>query len=247
MKKFKIVPVIDILNSEAVHAIKGERDNYKPLKSVFVKTSDPLEIVKQLRHNLSIFEVYIADLDAIIKKTPNLSLFTRIVQIPDIRVMIDPGIVFTKNIQQFSKYNLGALILGLETIQNLEVISDCIDIIGSKKTIVSIDMYKEIIQTNVKEFKKQQPIETIKIIEDLGVDIIILIDLYKVGQKIGGIPPLYLKIREQFGGQILVGGGIKDIRDIENYKNHDFSGVLVGTALHDGTIKVEQVMKMNII
>jgi uncharacterized protein related to proFAR isomerase len=107
-------------------------------------------------------------------------------------------------------------------------------------------MYNEIIQTNVIEIKNLHPVEIIKKIEDLGVDKIILLDLYKVGQKVGGIPPLYLKIRDNYNGKILVGGGIKDIRDIEMYKHNNFSGVLIGTALHDGTIDIEKLRKINL-
>jgi phosphoribosylformimino-5-aminoimidazole carboxamide ribotide isomerase len=246
MKKFKVIPVIDILNSEAVHAVKGERDKYKPLKSALVKNSEPVEIISKVKNDTLIQEVYIADLDAILKREPNHSLLAKILKIPDIKVLIDPGIILAKNISEYSDYGLDSLILGLETIENLSVISDCLEIMGTHKTIVSIDMYKETILTNVKEIKNQGPIETIKKIEKLGVNKIILLDLYKVGQKIGGIPPLYLKIREQFNGQILVGGGIKDIRDIEMYKHHNFSGVLVGTALHDGTIELEKLRKINI-
>ncbi len=246
MKKFKVIPVIDILNSEVVHAVKGERDKYRPLKSVLVKSTEPVEIITKIKNDTLIHEVYIADLDAILKREPNYSLFAKILKIPDIKVLIDPGIILAKNISEYSDYGLDSLILGLETIENLSVISDCLEIMGTHKTIVSIDMYKEAIITNVKEIRNQHPTETIKKIEELGVKKIILLDLYKVGQKIGGIPPLYLEIREQFNGQILVGGGIKDIRDIEMYKHHNFSGVLVGTALHDGTIELEKLRKINI-
>ena len=246
MKKFKIIPVIDILNSEAVHAMKGEREKYKPLKSVLIKSTDPIEIVKKIKHETLIHEVYIADLDAILRREPNFSLLTKILKIPEIKIMIDPGIILAKNILEYSNYGLDSLILGLETIKNLEVVSDCLEIIGSQKTIVSIDMYNEGILTNVKEIQNQRPIEIIKKIEELGVEKIILLDLYKVGQKIGGVSPLYLKIREQFNGQILVGGGIKDIRDIELYKHNYFSGVLIGTALHDGTIEIEKLRKINL-
>ncbi len=246
MKKFKIIPVIDILNSEVVHAVKGERDKYRPLKSVLVKNAEPVEIITKVKNVTLIHEVYIADLDAILKREPNYSLLAKILKIPDIKVLIDPGIILAKNISDYSDYGLNSLILGLETIENLSVISDCLETMGEHKTIVSIDMYKEVILTNVKEIKNQGPIETIKKIEELGVKTIILLDLYKVGQKIGGIPPLYLKVREQFNGQILVGGGIKDIRDIEMYKHHNFSGVLIGTALHDGTIELEKLRRINI-
>jgi phosphoribosylformimino-5-aminoimidazole carboxamide ribotide isomerase len=246
MKKFKIIPVIDILNSEVVHAVKGEREKYKPLESVLIKSSNPIEIIKKVNKETSISEVYIADLDAIIRRKPNFSLLTDILKIPQIKVMIDPGVISIENILEYSNFNLDSLILGLETIKNLKVISNCLEIIGSKKTTVSIDMYKEDIQTNVKEIKNQNPINIVKIIEDLGVEIIILLDLYKVGQKLGGISPLYLKIKNLFGGQVLAGGGIRDSMDIELYKQHDFSGVLIGTALHDGTIEIEKLKKLSL-
>ncbi|MHA1472686.1 MAG: HisA/HisF-related TIM barrel protein [Promethearchaeota archaeon] len=87
-------------------------------------------------------------------------------------------------------------------------------------------------------------LEVINKIEDLGVVNIILLDLFKIGQKLGGIPPLYSKIRQNFNGEILVGGGIKDIQDIKDYKTNKFSGVLIGTALHDGSINIEELRKI---
>ncbi|GAI69286.1 unnamed protein product, partial [marine sediment metagenome] len=82
-------------------------------------------------------------------------------------------------------------------------------------------------------------------IENLGVEKIILLDLYKVGQKLGGIPQLYQEIRDEFKGNIIVGGGIKDMDDIKLYNRHNFSGVLIGTALHDGTINFDKIRKFN--
>jgi phosphoribosylformimino-5-aminoimidazole carboxamide ribotide isomerase len=246
MKKFKIIPVIDILNSKAVHAVKGEREKYKPLNSVLVKGTDPVEILQQFKDNFSIPEVYIADLDAILKGKPNFPLLSKIFEFPEIKVMLDPGIIKVKNILQYSSYNLGSLILGLETIQSLSVISECLKILGRDKTIVSVDMYKEDIQTNIQKLQQKDPIDVINKIEGLGVEKIILLDLYKIGQKIGGIPSLYIKIRERFNGEIIVGGGIKNIKDIELYKQKNFSGVLIGTALHDGTIEIEKLKNINL-
>ncbi|MFX0104936.1 MAG: HisA/HisF-related TIM barrel protein, partial [Candidatus Hodarchaeota archaeon] len=74
-----------------------------------------------------------------------------------------------------------------------------------------------------------------------GIETIILLDLHRVGQKFGGIPPLYLDILRNFKGDVFVGGGIKDYRDLLNYKENNFSGVLIATALYDGTIKIERI------
>ena len=49
MSNYKIFAVIDILNSTAVQAIKGERDNYQPLKSPLFNTSEPFDIIRNLK------------------------------------------------------------------------------------------------------------------------------------------------------------------------------------------------------
>ncbi|MBY8980384.1 MAG: hypothetical protein KGD72_08345 [Candidatus Lokiarchaeota archaeon] len=241
MNKFRIIPVIDILNSQAVHAIKGEREKYKPLKSVLINDSDPIRIALKLKNEYLFNEFYIADLDAILQRKPNITILSKILDIPGVEVMIDPGIKTEKNVWNYFKLNLKSLILGLETLRDLKVVTECLELFDTNKIVVSIDMYNEVIKTNIKEFKNQDIIAIIRKIEDLGVVKIILLDLFKIGQKIGGISALYLKIREVFSGEILVGGGIKDIQDINEYRSNNFSGVLIGTALHDGSIKIEEL------
>ena len=241
MNKFRIIPVIDILNSQAVHALKGERENYKPLKSVLINDSNPTRIVVKLKDDYLFNEFYIADLDAILQRNPNITIISEILDIPGVEIMIDPGIKTKKNVEQYFKLNLKSLIFGLETLTDLKVITESLKLFDANKIVVSIDMYNEVIQTNIKEIRNQDILEIVRKIEDLGVVNIILLDLFKVGQKMGGIPSLYLKIKDVFNGEILVGGGIKDIQDIKEYKSNSFSGVLIGTALHDGSIKIEEL------
>ena len=241
MNKFRIIPVIDILNSQAVHAIKGEREKYKPLKSVLINDSNPTRIALKLKNKYLFNEFYIADLDAILQKKPNIAIISKIRDIPGVEIMIDPGIETKKNVEKYFKLNIKSLILGLETLRDLKVIRGCLNLFDTNKIVVSVDMYNEVIQTNIKEFKNQDILEVVRKIEDLGIVNIILLDLFKVGQKMGGISALYLKIREQFNGEILIGGGTKDLQDIKDYKSNNFSGVLIGTALHDGSIKIEEL------
>jgi len=244
MNNFRIIPVIDILKSQAVHAIRGERENYKALKSVLVNGSNPIRIASKLKIEYLFNEFYIADLDAILQRKPNIAMLSKILAIPGVEIMLDPGIRTKNNIEKYYNLNLKSLILGLETLKDLKVITACLNLFNNDKIVVSIDMYKEVIKTNIKEIRYLDLLEVISKIEDLGVVNIILLDLFKIGQKLGGIPPLYSKIRQNFNGEILVGGGIKDIQDIKDYKTNKFSGVLIGTALHDGSINIEELRKI---
>ena len=241
MSSFRIVPVIDILDSKAVHAIKGERAKYKPLKSKLINSSDPIEIIKVLKQKFNFREFYIADLDAIIKYCPNLEILSKILKIPEIDVILDPGIKDKEDLLKYSKYKIKKLILGLETINGYNVINEGLRILGKYKLIVSLDMFKGKIISKIKDLRNQNPINVVNKLKRFGVKELILLDLFRVGQKIGGIPPVYLKILKNFKGAVLVGGGIKDLVDLTRYYNNKFSGVLIATALYDGSIKIDKL------
>jgi phosphoribosylformimino-5-aminoimidazole carboxamide ribotide isomerase len=245
MKKFKVIPVLDILNSEAVHAIKGERNNYKPLKSNLFNSCDPVEIVKVLRNDFKFDEFYIADLDSILNKTPNMQIICEILKIPGIQIMVDPGIVDYNDILIYSKFDIQKLIIGLETIRSLKEVNIALEILGKEKLIVSIDMYKEKILTNAKDLRNRAPLEVIRQLKSVGINNIILLDLFRVGQKIGGIPPIYFEIKKNFPGNVYVGGGIKDFKDILTYFHNNFTGILIATALYDGSIDIQKVRKID--
>lgn len=244
MKNFKIIPVIDLLNSNAVHAKKGERHEYKPLKSHLFQTSNPIEIISRIKELFNLFEFYIADLDSILYRNLNFRIIKEILNISEIEINLDPGIINLKDIKQFIEIEIKSLILGSETIKNLKLISKALSILNPDKIILSIDMYKGKVLSNTKEIKNKNPLDIIQKIKTIGVKKIILLDLYRVGQKVGGVPPIYIDILHNFNGEVLVGGGIKDYEDLLSYKNHNFSGALVATALYDGTISSEQLREI---
>jgi phosphoribosylformimino-5-aminoimidazole carboxamide ribotide isomerase len=241
MPMFRIIPVIDILNSEAVHAKKGERDKYKPLSSRILNTSKPFEIVKLLKEKYGFNEIYIADLDSILHKKPNVKLISEMSKIAGLKIILDPGITNKEDISRYSKLKLHKLIIGLETVNSIDVIRECIEFLGQNKVIVSVDMYDGKIISKLDAFNKKNPINCVNVFKKIEVGELILLDLFRVGQKVGGLPPFYLKVNQNFDGKILVGGGIKNSEDIKTYKKNNFSGILIATALYDETIKIKEL------
>lgn len=244
MSHFRIVPVIDLLNSTAVHAIKGDRKNYQPLKTPLINSADPLKIIQFLNHKMDFDEFYIADLDSIINKKPNIKIISKILNISSIKIMLDPGIENKKDLMLYSKLKLNKIILGMETINSIKDITECLEILGAKRIIVSIDLYKGNIISRIKNWKHQEPEKIITELENLGIKELILLDLFRVGQKVGGIPQSYLQIQRSFSGNVLVGGGIRDIEDIISLKEENFSGVLIATALYDKSIEIDDLKKI---
>ena len=57
--------MLDLKGGRAVHAVAGDRASYRPLRSRFAPSADPLAIALGLRDDFGATEVYVADLDAI--------------------------------------------------------------------------------------------------------------------------------------------------------------------------------------
>ena len=244
MKKFKIIPVLDLLDGLIVHAVKGVRENYKPLDSYLFNKPDLHLIIDLLYNKYKFDEFYVADLNAIMNRNPNWGIILKTIEKTYISFLLDPGIKNFEEVIQFSSLGIKNLILGLETLEDKETILKSIQLDLFQKVYVSVDMYSEKIITGIKEYQKASTINIIKNLSDLGVSKIILLDLKRVGSKEGGIPVLYEEIRKIFQGEILIGGGIKDLDDILAYYHFGFSGVLIGTALYDGTINLKDMVQL---
>src|SRR2546427_12464540 len=61
----RIIPVLDLKEGVAVHAVRGERQSYMPVQSVLAPTADPVALASAFLTRLGLRDCYVADLDAI--------------------------------------------------------------------------------------------------------------------------------------------------------------------------------------
>ena len=72
---FQVIPVIDLLNGRAVHAVGGRRAHYQPIQSILHASSDPIPLARALRDSLGLQTLYLADLDAIGGCPPRVDVY----------------------------------------------------------------------------------------------------------------------------------------------------------------------------
>jgi len=75
----------------------------------------------------------------------------------------------------------------------------------------------------------------------IGINQIILLDLDRVGTEHGINLALLRSILEKTGVDVLVGGGIKGIQELEELRKLGVSGALVATILHNGKLEVDEL------
>ena len=212
---FEIIPVIDIMQGKAVSGIGGRRERYRELKSVYCDSSNPVELVKKLPFK----KVYIADLDAIMHRNPNIRILENISKIHK-EIWVDLGIRDYKDIHRYSELDI-KLVIGTETLQS-------IDNICLKEHILSLDIKDGKL---LSPFLPKNPFKAFEFMASMGARKFIILNITRVGTLKG----CDINIREFIKPniEIYVGGGIRK-KDIEKLKKIGVKGALVGTALHRG-------------
>ena len=232
----KVIPVIDILNGVAVHAVRGKRKEYQPLQSILCKSAEPLEVAKAFR-NLGFSELYVADLDAILGNQGNLHVLKRIPKETGLALMVDAGVTTLEQAEKLLQSGVSKVIVGTETLVSKSFVGEAVKRFGSDHIIVSLDMKSDLVLTKAEFEGPQEAIVLLREFEKMGVSQVIVLDLARVGSG-EGVNVDFLKDVLGLAVDVYVGGGVRDIADLIELKRLGVAGVLLATALHSGKISI---------
>jgi phosphoribosylformimino-5-aminoimidazole carboxamide ribotide isomerase len=242
----KIIPVIDVLGGVAVHAVRGRRKEYQPLKSVLCASTDPVNVAAALK-SLGFSELYLADLDAITGGQPNFSLFKHVVDETGLELMVDAGITNLKQAEEVLKSHVSKVIIGTETLSSASFVAEAVASFGSEKVVVSLDLMGEQVLSGFELGTLAEPIELLREFQEARVSQIIVLDLTKVGSNEGVNMPFLREVLRNTKAKVFVGGGVRDAKDLVKLKDLGVFGVLVATALHSGKIKSEELKQAELL
>jgi phosphoribosylformimino-5-aminoimidazole carboxamide ribotide isomerase len=241
----KVIPVVDVLNGVAVHAVRGRRKEYQPLKSVLTASVDPVEVAFAFKAQ-GFSELYLADLDAILRKQPNFDLYSSIAE-TGLSLMVDAGVTDIKTAKNLQTAHASKVIIGTETLQTQAFIKEAIQQLGADHAIVSLDMKDDKVLTHSNFDGPKDAFELLGKFRELGVSEFILLDLARVGSG-EGVNTALLKEALKFSGtDVYVGGGVRRLEDLLELKTLGISGVLLATALHTGKIGVADLKKAGLL
>lgn len=135
----KIIPVIDVLNGIAVHAIRGERKRYLPLRSVLCRSVKPLDVALAFE-SFGFSDLYLADLDAILGKQADFALYQQIKTQTNLDFMVDAGITDITKAKKVLETGASKIVIGTETLTNLGFVDQAVKSFGEDCVVVSIDL-----------------------------------------------------------------------------------------------------------
>jgi phosphoribosylformimino-5-aminoimidazole carboxamide ribotide isomerase len=236
----KIIPVIDVLEGRVVHAVRGRRKEYQPLKSNICASTDPVDVAAALKA-LGFGELYMADLDAITRGQANFSIFKNIADKTGLELMVDAGIDNLKKAERVLESHVSKIIIGTETLPRASLVAEAIELFGSEKVMVSLDLMGERVLSGFELGALKDPVALLREFQEAGVSQIIVLDLARVGSGEGVNVPFLREVLRNIKANVYVGGGVRDIKDLVELKGIGVFGVLLATALHSGKISLKEL------
>ena len=236
----KIFPAIDIKDKKCVRLIKGDFDN---------KTEYEISPVEQAGkykdHGFK--NLHIVDLDgALTGKTVNIDIIKEIVKKFDLKIEVGGGVRSIDSIKKYTDAGVEKVILGSAAVKDKNFLKQACEKflnqialgLDAKDGYLSVSAWKE--------NSNQLTLDFLKEVNDFGVSRLIYTDINQDGMKQGPNFEESSKIAETSNCPVIISGGVSSIDDIKKVKelnNKNIEGIIVGKAIYDGDINLNELAK----
>ena len=234
----KIFPAIDIKDKKCVRLVKGDFDN----KTEY--DMSPIEQAGKYKDH-GFKNLHIVDLDgALTGETVNLDIVQDIVGKFNLKIEVGGGIRSIDSIQKYIDAGVEKVILGSAAIKDKNFLKESCEKfqnyialgLDAKDGYLSVSGWKE--------SSNQLTLDYLKEINDFGVSRLIYTDINRDGMKQSPNFNETMKVAEMSKCPVIISGGVSSISDIKKAKNlKNIEGIIVGKAIYDGDIKLEELVK----
>jgi phosphoribosylformimino-5-aminoimidazole carboxamide ribotide isomerase len=213
----RVVGVIDLKAGAAVHAVRGERERYRPL-------GDPLALAR--RYGLE--ELYVADLDAIAGDGDNDAAIRALAR--EARIMVDAGVSEPDRARALLDLGVDRVVVGTETLTGPEALDRLLP-----GVVLSLDLRDGRALSRDPRLEGLAALEAMARLHRPGLREVIVLDLARVGTGTGPDVAAIAELHAAFPAlELLAGGGVRDAADLRALARAGAAGALVATALHHG-------------
>ena len=236
----KIFPAIDIKDKKCVRLVMGDFDN---------KTEYEMSPIEQAHKykDYGFKNLHIVDLDgALTGETVNLDIIQEIVKKFDLKIEIGGGIRNLESIQKYTDVGVEKVILGSAAIKDKNFLKDACQKFPNKIALGldAKDGYLSV--SGWKENSNQSTLDYLQEVNDYGASRLIYTDINRDGMKQSPNFEETAKVADTSNCPVIISGGVSSINDIKKAKelnNKNIEGIIVGKAIYDGDIQLEELVK----
>ena len=236
----KIFPAIDIKDKKCVRLVKGEFDNKTEYEM------SPIDQAEKYKDH-GFINLHIVDLDgALTGDIVNLDIIQEIVNKFNIKIQVGGGVRSIDNIQKYIDVGVEKVILGSAAIKDKNFLKEACKKFPNQIALGldAKDGYLSV--SGWKENSNKLTLEFLKEINDFGASRLIYTDINQDGMKQGPNFEETLKVADTSNCPVIISGGVSSIDDIKKAKelnNKNIEGIIVGKAIYDGDINLDELAR----
>lgn len=233
----KIIPAIDLMEGKVVRLIKGQPEK----KTIY--SDEPIKIAKQWEKSGADL-IHLVDLDATLGRGSNWELVKNIVKELSIPVQVAGGLrdeaAITEALNIASKVVLGTL-----AFTNKQILKKLLSDFGNDRIVISVDHVDgKIVVDGWQKNTGTNLIEGINEFLEIGFYEFLLTNVNRDGTLEGPDLEFLQKACNIKGTKIIASGGISNINDVLQVKNCNAYGVILGKALYENKILIEEAKRI---
>ncbi|MDA9065744.1 1-(5-phosphoribosyl)-5-[(5-phosphoribosylamino)methylideneamino]imidazole-4-carboxamide isomerase [Candidatus Pelagibacter sp.] len=234
----KIFPAIDIKDKKCVRLIKGDFDNKTEYEMSPIDQAD-----KYKDHGFK--NLHIVDLDgALTGETVNLGIIKEIVNKFDLKVEVGGGVRTIDSIQKYVDAGVEKVILGSAAIKDKNFLKEACQKFPNKIALGLDAKGGYLSVSGWKENSNQLTLDFLKEVNDYGVSRLIYTDINRDGTKQSPNFEETANVANASNCPVIISGGVSSIDDIKKAKGlKNIEGIIVGKAIYDGDIKLEELVR----
>jgi phosphoribosylformimino-5-aminoimidazole carboxamide ribotide isomerase len=234
----KIFPAIDIKDKKCVRLVKGDFDNKTEYEM------SPIEQAgKYKEHGFK--NLHIVDLDgALTGEAVNLEIILEILTKFDLKIEIGGGIRNFESIKKYTDAGVEKVILGSAAIKDKNFLKEACEKFPNKIALGldAKDGYLSVF--GWKNNSNELTIDFLKEVNNYGVSRLIYTDINRDGTKQSPNFEETSKVADISNCPVIISGGVSSLDDIKKAKSlKNIEGIIVGKAIYDGDIKLEELAK----
>ena len=235
----KIFPAIDIKDNKCVRLVKGDFNNKTEYKMSPVDQAG-----KYKDHGFK--NLHIVDLDgALTGKTVNLEVIQEIVNKFDLKTEVGGGVRSIDSIQKYLDLGVEKVILGSAAIKDKIFLKEACKKFPNQIALGldAKDGYLSI--SGWKENSNQLTLDFLREVNDYGASRLIYTDINRDGMKQSPNFEETSKVADVANCPVIISGGVSSIDDIKKAKslNKNIEGIIVGKAIYDGDIELDELAR----
>ena len=235
----RIIPAIDIIDGKCVRLTKGDYATQK------IYNENPLEVAKAFEEN-GIQYLHLVDLDgAKSKHIVNYKVLETIAKNTSLKIDFGGGIKSNKDVKIAFESGAAQITGGSIAVQNPELFLEWVNSYGAEKIILGADAHNRKIATQGwLESSEKDVVQFIADYEQKGLNYVVCTDIAKDGMLQGTSNELYREILQKTKVKLIASGGVSSIKDVLELIVLGCEGVIIGKAIYEGKIKLEELRKL---